>query len=46
MHETTCNAGDWDLIPGSGRSLGERNDNTLALPGKSHGQRSQPGYSP
>ena len=23
--ESACNAGDWDLIPGSGRSLGEEN---------------------
>ena len=27
--ESTCNAGDMGLIPGSGRSLGERNDNPL-----------------
>ena len=27
--ETTCNAGDSDLIPGSGRSPGEGNGNLL-----------------
>ena len=27
--ESTCNAGDWGLIPGSGRSLGEGNGNLL-----------------
>jgi len=32
--------GDTVLIPGSGRSLGERNGNLLCnLPWKSHGQR-------
>ena len=29
MHETTCNAGDADLTPRSGRSPGEGNDYTL-----------------
>ena len=27
--ESACNAGDAGLIPGSGRSPGERNDNPL-----------------
>ena len=27
--ESSCNAGDLGLIPGSGRSPGERNDNPL-----------------
>ena len=27
--ESTCNAGDPDLIPGLGRSLGKGNDNPL-----------------
>ena len=42
---SVCNAGDPHLIAGSGRSLGEGNDNPtpVFLPGKSHGQRS---YSP
>ena len=29
MQETACNAGNMGLIPGSGRSPGERNGNTL-----------------
>jgi len=29
MQETACNAGDLGLIPGSGRSPGEGNDNPL-----------------
>ena len=43
-----ANAGDAGVIPGSGRSPGEGNGNPLQvfLPGKSHGQRSLPGYSP
>ena len=32
MQESTCNAGDLGLIPGSGRSLGEGNDNPLQYP--------------
>ena len=49
--ESTYNAGDTEdmgLIPGSGRSLGGGNSNTLTilLPGKSHVQRSLAGYSP
>ena len=40
--ESTCDAGDPDSIPGSGRSAGEGNGNPLQLflPGKLHGQRS------
>ena len=30
--ESTCNVGDLGLIPGSGRSPGERNGNTLQHP--------------
>ena len=46
--ECGYNAGDMDLIPGSGRSPGEGNGQLtpVFLPGKSHGQRSQVGYSP
>ena len=52
--ESACNAeatGDTGLMPGSGRPPGGGNDNPLQyscleLPGKSHGQRSQVGYSP
>ena len=33
------------LIPGSGRSLGEGNDNPLQYSGESHGQRSVVDYS-
>ena len=42
------NAGDLGLIPGLGRSPGERYGNPLqySLPGKSHGRRSLVGYSP
>ena len=44
--ESTCNAGDLGLIPGSGRSPGEGNGNPLqySCPGKSHGWRSLAGY--
>ena len=44
-----ANAGDVGSIPGSGRSPGERNGNSLqysCLGNKSHGQRSLGGYSP
>ena len=42
-----ANARDTGSIPGSGRSLGEGNGNTLVfLPGESHGQKSLMGYSP
>ena len=45
--EFACNAGGPGLIPGWRRSPREGNDNLtlLFLPGKSHGQRSQVGYS-
>ena len=46
--ESACSAGDTGLIPGSGRSPGEGNDDPLLvfLPGEFHGQRSLVGYSP
>ena len=52
--ESACNAGDGrdtgdaGLIPGSGRSPGERKWQTTSifLPGESYGQRSLAGYSP
>ena len=44
IKESACNAGDLDLILGSGRFSGE--GNAIFLPGKSHGQRSLAGYSP
>ena len=46
--ESTCNAGDPDLIPGLGGSPGEGNGNTLQYfcLEKSHRQRSLTGYSP
>ena len=44
--ESACNAGDASLIPGSVRSPGERNGNSLWHCGKSYGQRSLVGYSP
>ena len=40
---SVCNVGDPGVIPRSGRSPGEGNDNPLQysrLPGKFHGQRS------
>ena len=37
--ESVCNAGDPDLIPGSGRLPGERKGNPLQYPGELHGQR-------
>ena len=45
--ESICNAGDWVLIPGSGRSAGEGNDNPLQYSclENPHGQRSLAGYS-
>ena len=48
MVESACNAGDLGSIPGSGRSLGEGNGNSLQYSclEKSHGQRSLAGYSP
>ena len=43
--ESSCNAGDMDLIPGSGRSPGEGHGNPtpVFLPGESHGQTSLAG---
>ena len=42
-----ANVGESGLIPGSGRSPGERSDNhSSVLAGKSHGRRSLTGYSP
>ena len=40
------NAGDWGLIPGSGRSPGEGKwqPTAVLLPGESHGGRSLVGY--
>ena len=45
--ESACNAGDLGLIPGSGRSLWRRKwqATPVFLPGESHGQKSQVGYS-
>ena len=45
---SACNAGDSGLIPGSGRSPGERNGKPIPvlLPGESHGGKSLVGYSP
>ena len=46
--ESACNAGDLGLIPGSGKSPGEGNGNSIQcsfLPGEFHGQRSMVGYS-
>ena len=46
--ESACNAGDTDLIPGSGRYPGEGNGNPLqyACLEKSHGWKYLAGYSP
>ena len=47
--ESSCHAGDWGLIPGSGRSPGEGDDylsTPVFLPGEFHGQRSLVGYHP
>ena len=42
--ESTCQAGDWDSIPGLERFPGEGNSNPLVfLPGESHGQREELG---
>ena len=46
VKDSTCKAGDLSLIPGLGRSPGERNGNPFQLPGESHGQRSLVAYSP
>ena len=46
--ESTCNAGDLGLIPGLGRSPGERHDNPLHYSGleNPHGQRNLVGHNP
>ena len=46
--ESTCNAGDLSLIPGSGSFLGEGIGYPLqyACPENPHGQRSLVGYNP
>ena len=44
--ESACDEGHLGSIPGSGRSPGEGNGNSVFLPGKSHGWRSLVGYSP
>ena len=46
--ESSCNAGDLGLIPGSGRSPGKKEQlpTPVFLPGEFHGQRSLVGYSP
>ena len=46
--ESDCSAGGVSLIPGSGRTPGEKKwqPTPVFLPGKSHGQRSHVGYSP
>ena len=42
--ESVCSAGEWGLIPGSGRFPGE--PPPVFFSGESHGQRSLVGYSP
>ena len=46
--DSACNAGDWRLIPGLGRSPGEGNwqPTPVFLPGEFPGQRSLTDYSP
>ena len=46
--ESTSNAGDLDLIPGSGRSPGGRHESPLqySFLENPHGQRSLVGYGP
>ena len=46
--ESACSAGDWVLIPGSGRSPGKRNGKPTPglLPEEFQGQRSLAGYGP
>ena len=44
VKKALASAGDTGLIPGSGRSL--KKEMAIFLPGKSHGQRSQVGYTP
>ena len=46
--ESACNAGDWGLVPGWGRSYGEGNVNPLqysCLGNPNEGQRGLVGYS-
>ena len=45
---SACNAGDQDLIPGSGRFPWRRKwqPTPVFLPGESHGRRSLVGHSP
>ena len=44
--ESACNGGNLDLIPGSGRSPGERNGNPLQYSCLENSMRSLVGYSP
>ena len=46
--ESACNAGDWDSIPGSGRSPGERNGSPrqYSCLENSMGRGAPVGYSP
>ena len=46
--ESACSAGDLGLIPGLGRSPGEREwlPTLVFLPGEFHGQRRLEGYNP
>ena len=46
--ESICNTGDGGLIPGLGKSSGEREwqPTPVFLPGESHRQRSVAGYNP
>ena len=47
--ESACNiggTGDFNLIPGLGRSIGGGQPTPVFLPGISHGQKSLVGYSP
>ena len=48
VNNSPANAGDSSLIPRLGRSLWRKKwqPTPVSLPGKSHGQRSQVGYSP
>ena len=49
VKEFACNAGDTgdvSSIPGSGRSPGGGNGNSVFLPEESHGQKNLVGYSP
>ena len=44
--ESACKVGDPGLIPGSGRSPGERLPTPVFFPGECHGQRSLVDYNP